>query len=127
MISYFRRANRNDVKREWRAPYLEVILSHGKTAKIDPDDSEIVRKNGPWRALCSKRGGTFYAYQSGRRGRAVSMHRLIMGFPEYPRFEVDHINGDGLDNRRINLEVVTGLVNNQRAHLRRKAAASSNA
>ncbi|MDP1931912.1 MAG: HNH endonuclease [Gammaproteobacteria bacterium] len=33
------------------------------------------------------------------------MHRLIMGFPE--RMEIDHINGNSLDNRRSNLRVVT--------------------
>ena len=34
------------------------------------------------------------------------MHRLIMGFPPAP-LVVDHINHDGLDNRRSNLRVIT--------------------
>ena len=38
------------------------------------------------------------------RGHTVVLHRLL--FPEVPG-EIDHINGDRLDNRRSNLRVVT--------------------
>ncbi len=92
----------------WNAPHLEVILTRGKTAKIDPEDYAKVRAKGPWSVW--KKGRTFYAH-SAKLGWGVSMHRLIMGFPKYPEFEVDHKNGDGLDNRKQNLRVVTHAVN----------------
>lgn len=38
-------------------------------------------------------------------------HRLVLGAP--PGFEIDHINGDRLDNRRSNLRVVTRSQNHQ--------------
>lgn len=105
-------------KHAWNFPCLELILNHGKTAKISPEDYEIVRRNGPWCAQKSK--NTFYAYGK-RNNRNMGLHRLIMGFPPYPEFEVDHKNGDGLDNRRCNLEVVTGAENRRRAVARKMA------
>ena len=44
------------------------------------------------------------------------MHRLLLNTP--PGFDTDHINGDGLDNRRPNLRPVTrsqNLMNSHRA------------
>jgi hypothetical protein len=34
----------------------------------------------------------------------ISLHQLVMGFPP-PPLEVDHLNHNGLDNRRANLEI----------------------
>lgn len=39
-------------------------------------------------------------------GQNIYMHHLIVGFPLYGCV-VDHINRDGLDNRRKNLRIVT--------------------
>lgn len=42
------------------------------------------------------------------------MHRLIMGFPKH--MVVDHIDGDGLNNRRSNLRLVTRAQNNRKSN-----------
>lgn len=44
-------------------------------------------------------------------GKAIFMHRLIMNCPEDK--VIDHINANGLDNRKSNLRICTQLENMQ--------------
>lgn len=44
-------------------------------------------------------------------GKAVLMHRLILGIVDNPLFEVDHINHDRLDNRRAMIRTCTRFEN----------------
>lgn len=85
----------------------EVNLSGGLFALIDCCDIDKV-KHLCWFASTTDKSRTFYA-----RGRlrgesskiaARHMHRVILCFP---LFNVDHINGNGLDNRRCNLRFAT--------------------
>lgn len=46
----------------------------------------------------------------------VRMHRIIVNCPV--NFQVDHINGNGLDNRRENLRVVTDSQNTQNQRIK---------
>lgn len=66
--------------------------------------------------VCGKYGRTFYARRSGKvkngvyRNFSVTMHRQIMKLPK--NLCVDHINHNGLDNRRANLRAVSQAQNN---------------
>jgi len=72
-------------------------------ALIDASDRSLV-ESYTWHALCGH-NGKIYAYSR----RRVYMHRLIAGTPA--GFETDHINGDGLDNRRANLRIASASQN----------------
>ena len=92
-----------------------ISLTRGKHAIVDAADYPALSKY-KWFAQPTERGHTFYACRS-RKGRALSMHRQIMKPPK--GMVVDHINGNGLDNRRCNLRICTQLQNSQNTHRRR--------
>ena len=98
----------------------EIPLTRGYVALIDEVDFELVSKYS-WQAFVKKH--TVYALTSifpkkgmgGRRG--LRMHRLIMDAPGGQW--VDHINGNGLDNRRSNLRFCTPSENTINSGMRR--------
>lgn len=77
--------------------------------KVSPQDRKLLSRN--WSI---RRNGKYSSYAvAWVDGKCVRMHRLIMG--ALPGQIVDHINGDGLDNRRENLRIVSRAQNNQNA------------
>lgn len=52
-----------------------------------------------------------------RKTICLPMHRVICGLETGDGLEVDHINGDKLDNRRANLRVCTRAENGQNLHI----------
>lgn len=82
----------------------EIQLTRGLVARVDDADLAAVLAGGPWNAHKNKRA--FYARHRIDVHRSVFMHTFLTGWPL-----VDHINGDGLDNRRANLRPATASQN----------------
>jgi hypothetical protein len=101
---YVRKGRRIREPRPIGGGICELDLSMGLVALIDEADAHLV-------AVCSwcasYNGRNPIPYVKGRPGadrRFVRLHRYLMGFPAD---QVDHENGDTLDNRRCNLRVAT--------------------
>lgn len=77
-----------------------VELTHGQFSVVDIDDAASVA-SVKWHAAPRRDRRGFYAVNS----RGERMHRVLMR--PGPGQIVDHVNGDGLDNRRANLRVGT--------------------
>ena len=96
---------------------MELPLSRGMVTLLDDEDYDWLSE-WSWSAMRDSKTGTFYARRGiktddGRR-TSLSMHVLILS--PVPGYQVDHRNGDGLDNQRSNLRLATKAQNlaNQR-------------
>ena len=80
-----------------------------KNMIIDKDDFDKV-------SMCNwklrKDSKTFYALNS----NYGFIHRIIMNLNSNDNRQVDHINGNGLDNRKNNLRIVTEYENSRSKH-----------
>ncbi len=87
----------------------EVILTSGEISLVDDSDFNFVNQFR-WRALRTPR--TTYA-RATINGKVVLMHRILMQTPV--GMHTDHLNSNGLDNRRENLRVCTQTENKRNA------------
>ena len=101
-----------------------AIGNTGFFATIDDEDAERVGHYKCWELVRTRRAGVFYACarpkSGGVRGAMVLMHRLVVNYAG--PLDVDHINGDGLDNRRANLRVATRSQNLANGRKRKSAS-----
>lgn len=91
-----------------RGTWVEVDISTTKHPytwmKIDKCDWERIKPQiGSVYSVCNTGCISRYA-QTKRRGRKMFIHRMVV---DASCMEVDHINQDGLDNRKSNLRIVS--------------------
>lgn len=88
---------------------MKIFLTQGQVALVDDDDFALLSAFKWFYYPGSPRSLTGYAMRNrrateGKRG-VIYMHRSILAAPQGS--VVDHINGNGLDNRRSNLRLAT--------------------
>lgn len=98
----------------------QIPLTQGRVALVDDEDFERLNQ---FKWCAHKIGNSYYAARHLDRKHLIGMHRQILNVSI--GLVVDHINGDGLDNRRKNLRLCTHAQNlwNTRKH-RRKTTTS---
>lgn len=87
----------------------KIKLTQGKYALVDDEDFARVNQH-KWHA--QKLGSNWYARgRCGNRVLKVFMHRFIMNAPKGKY--LDHIDGNGLNNQKLNLRFATCQENNR--------------
>jgi hypothetical protein len=84
-----------------------IINIHGYEVLLSACDAEKV---GKLKWHISKRNPCVYFRHTGKKDKAILLHRFILNAP--PGIIVDHANGNTLDNRRENLRLCTIFENN---------------
>lgn len=88
---------------------MQIPLTRGMFALVDDEDYDELIQH-PWFVFPAK--WTFYAVREkteGGRRKKIFMHRAILKAPLGQ--DVDHRDGDGLNNQRMNLRFATNSQN----------------
>lgn len=99
----------------------EIPLTQGKAALVDDGDYEVLLTY-KWRYR-EKRSGNRKPYLvaiTNHQGKTISMHRLILSAPK--GYEVDHIDGNTLNNCRDNLRLCSRQQNSFNTSKRSKTS-----
>lgn len=98
---------------------ISVLLTRNQWVMINADDLSLITKYR-WYALRPRK--IFYAATniklSDGRKTILCMHRLLLGLNYGDPQEVDHIDGNGLDNRRNNIRIVSTAQNQHNQHVK---------
>ena len=91
----------------------EIELTRGQRAIVDDADFDWLNQ---WKWTADTDGYNWYAYRVVRKNSKnlkIRMHRLILGLGRGDRRQIDHINHNGLDNRRCNIRICSCQQNQQ--------------
>lgn len=96
---------------------LEIPLTQGKVAIVDKEDyAELSKMKWAYSKSLNTGYARSYVNENGKK-KYIYMHNLIMKTPK--GMDTDHINRNGLDNRKENLRIATRSENNRNASLRK--------
>lgn len=98
----------------------EIPLTQNMAALVDAGLFDWLNQ---WKWYAKTNGATFYAARNVGRNpqKTIFMHQVVL--PTEPGYTPDHINMNGLDNRRINLRPATR--HQQQGNYRKRAGCTS--
>lgn len=85
-----------------------ILLTQGRVAIVDDEDYDLLMQYS-WQVEKRRLYAVGNTKGSIKERKRLRMHRLIMDAPA--DMQVDHINGDGLDNRKCNLRICSNSQN----------------
>ena len=91
---------------------------HNKEIIVDDEDYDRVME---YKWLTVERPNTYYAQMTRKHDRQY-LHRFVLGLVSGDGKQVDHINGNGLDNRKSNLRLADHKQNGANTTNRIKSA-----
>lgn len=99
---------------------MKEIIKGEYRVLLDDKDYEWLHKSGTqlWVYKDKKVQKPYVAIYHKEQGH-ISLHRFLLGLKKGDGLCADHINSNGLDNRRKNLRTCTKLQNNWNARLRK--------
>lgn len=86
-----------------------IITVSNRSVQMDEDDHEKFKVKGNFFNVTSHGYVRVLKYLGNNKYKQQYLHRLVMDAPK--EMQVDHINGDKLDNRKENLRVCTNTEN----------------
>lgn len=92
----------------------KIKLTQNKYALIDNSYFEYLNQ---WKWYVAHNKRNYYAVRMDNDRKIIGMHRLILDTLNTKKL-IDHINGNGLDNRRKNLRVCSNQENLRNGRLR---------
>lgn len=96
----------------------EIPLNQGRIAFVDDEDYEwLMQLDRKWSFSGSETKGVAACYI---KGKQLKMHRLIMNAPE--GVQVDHIDGNRMNNTRANLRLCSNIENSYNRRLRKDSS-----
>lgn len=84
----------------------QISLSQGKFALVDDSDYKWLNQ-WKWSLLRRRHQHKYYAVRGDKNNKIIYMHREILGLKRGREVQADHINNNGIDNRRVNLRKCT--------------------
>ena len=107
-------------KKKWvpidQGDYYDIPLSNNKYTKIDKSDYEKI-KSYSWYYTSNGYASSGGINKCSKENKRKLLHRYILGITS-SNIQIDHINGDRLDNRRSNLRVASNAENSRNGFIR---------